>query len=120
MSRLLTNRIAKLEAKHKVAANRIVGVIGGEYGRLIPDPDKPGYLKFSEHPLGFVAWALQQQTELQNELSRLFAEDAPQPAGITANVGTPNILAPLPEGKKRPRYIEINGEEIDALAHREN
>ncbi len=119
MSRLLTNRIAKLEAKHKVAANRIVGVIGGEYGRLIPDPDKPGYLKFSEPPGGFDAWALQQQTELQSELSRLLAEDAPQ-ASRPNNVGTPNSLAPLPKGKKRPRYIEMNGVEVDALALREN
>jgi len=115
----IKNRIAKLEAKRNANANRVVGVIGGAYGRLIVDPDKPGHLKFSEPPGGFDAWALQQQTELQNELSRLFAEDAPQ-ASRPNNVGTPNSLAPLPEGKKRPRFIEINGEEIDALAHREN
>lgn len=115
----IKNRIAKLEAKRNANANRVVGVIGGAYGRLIVDPDKAGHLKFSEPPGGFAEYARDQQSTLQTELSRLFAEDAPQ-ASHPNNLGTPNSLAPLPEGKKRPRYIEINGVEVDALALREN
>ena len=57
-----------------------------------------------------------QQAELQEQLrgfAALLGEDDPQ-AEAPAIVGN-DRLAPLPAGKKRPRYIEAHGREIDAF-----
>lgn len=79
----LKSRIERLEAKHKVDAEKVVAKVGGEYGHLVVDPDKPGHLIFSQPPGGFKAYAKTQQAELQAELLRLFAnttDEDPQPS----------------------------------------
>ncbi|KKN68594.1 hypothetical protein LCGC14_0449550 [marine sediment metagenome] len=120
MTAALKARVARLEARHKAANDKPKGIIGGEYGHLIPNPDKPGHLMFSQPPGGFAEYARAQQNALQSELRTFFADMIePQPEGIPAIVGT-EPLAPLPKNKKRARYIEVNGVELDALALRGN
>ncbi|WP_276714996.1 hypothetical protein [Pseudooceanicola nitratireducens] len=112
-------RIERLEAKRQ-AAPELIGVIGGAYGQLVPNPDKPGHLMFSQPPGGFEAYALKQQSDLQAQLRELLGDAAGKNTNAPHIVGTPNTIAPLPEGKKRPRYIEVNGEEIDTLDLKRN
>jgi hypothetical protein len=113
MSRLLTNRIAKLEAKHRKDTAKVVGIIGSRFGHMIVDPGKPGHLKWAEPPGGFDAWALQQQRALQVELAALSLTDAPQPKAPN-NVGTvANNPAPLKPGQKQPNFVHLaDGTEI--------
>lgn len=124
MTAALKARVLKLEAKHKAAAGKPKGTIGGEYGRLIVDPDKPGYLKFSEPPGGFADYAKAQQNALQAELRTIFADmtdDMPKTKAERLPIIVGNdALAPIPDGKRRARYVEINGVEIDTLALRKN
>lgn len=74
MNRSIAARVARLEARHKSAADKPKGVIGCEYGHLIVDPDKPGHLKRSEPPGGFAKFAATQQFELQADLKRLLQD----------------------------------------------
>lgn len=67
----LKGRVARLDAKHRIDASQVKGVIASRFGHLVPDPDKPGHLKLSEHPDGFEAWAASQQNALQVELVAL-------------------------------------------------
>ncbi len=118
MTAALKSRVARLEARHKAATDKPKGAIGGTYGQLVPNPNKPGYLMFSHPPEGFAAFAANQQSDLQALLRELADEPAPKhPAGIVSKTSS---LAPIKPGKKRARYIEINGVEIDALALRGN
>ena len=120
MTAALKARVARLESRHKAASDKPKGVIGGEYGHLVPNPEKPGHLMFSQPPGGFAEYARNQQNALQSELRTIFANmNEPQPEGIPAIVGN-EPLAPLPKNKKRARYIEVNGVELDALALRGN
>ena len=117
-------RIERLEAKHKTDANRVVGVIGSRFGHMIVDPDKPGHLKWAEPPGGFAEYARNQQNALQAELRTIFADMTDNMPKTKAErlpiiVGN-DALAPIPDGKRRARYIEINGVEIDTLALRKN
>jgi hypothetical protein len=57
----------------------------------------------------------QQKNQLMADFARyaaLLGEEDPQDAQAPGIVGTP---APLKPGKKRPRYLEIHGREIDAF-----
>ena len=122
MSRSLAARITRLEAKHRKDAAKVVGLIGGGVKPYVEEVDGILHLRFPETPTGepFEVVALRQQRALQDELNALELTDAPQPKPqASRNVGKDH-LAPLARDKKRPRYIEINGVEIDALAHREN
>lgn len=113
MTRSLATRLERLEAKHRSEATKPKGVIGGNYGRLVLDPAKPGHLKWSHPPGGFAEFARKQQADLQADLLRLFADtidDGQSPAIVDTEP-----LAPLPKGKKRPRYLEINGREVDTF-----
>ncbi|EAQ26706.1 hypothetical protein [Roseovarius sp. 217] len=112
MTAALKARVLKLEAKHKAAAGKPKGTIGGAYGRLIVDPDKPGYLKFSEPPGGFAEYARSQQNALQAELRTILGDDAPQ-AKAPTNVGIVNDAAPLKPGQKQPNFVHLrDGTEI--------
>ncbi|WP_138923766.1 hypothetical protein [Sulfitobacter sp. BSw21498] len=121
MTAALKSRLARLEAKHKSAADKPKGVIGGRFnGSFIEEVDGVLYLRREEPPGGFAEYARNQQNALQAELRTIFADmNEPQPEGIPAIVGN-EPLAPLPKNKKRARYIEINGVELDALALRGN
>lgn len=112
----LKSRIERLEAKHKVDAEKVIGTIGGEYGRLIVDPDKPGHLSFSQPPGGFAEYARDQQNALQAELRTILADmtdDAPQ-AKAPPNVGiVANNPAPLKPGQKAKNFVHLSdGTEI--------
>lgn len=115
MNRGFASRVARLEAKHLKDANKVVGIVASRFGHMIVDPDKPGHLKWAEHPLGFEAWALKQQSELQAELRTIFADmtdDAPQ-AKAPTNVGMVNNPAPLKPGQKPKNFIYLaDGTEI--------
>jgi hypothetical protein len=109
----LAARIAKLEAKRNANANRVIGVIGSRFGQMVEDPDKPGHLKWAEHPLGFEAWATKQQADLQHELSILFDEDHEPKTSHPHNVGNNDNAAPLKPGQKAKNFIYLaDGTEI--------
>jgi hypothetical protein len=116
----LKTRIERLQAKHKVNAEKVVGVIGGIAANKIETKDGVFHLRFAESPTGepFAEYALKQQSELQNLLRELGDTEAPQ-YDAPEIVGTDN-LAPLPAGKKRSRYLEINGREVDRLNLKRN
>ena len=87
---------------------------------VIPFRFDPTTRRFSSDPSAddFAVMAYRQQTELQTMIARMTA-DVEEPTEAPAIVGTEQ-LAPLPAGVKRPRFIEINGQEFDAQALRRN
>lgn len=112
----LKARIERLQAKQSVAAKVLgVSVDGTPMWREVMRDGVLHCLPRYEHD----EWAercRQQQAELQEQL-RGFAVllgEAEVDAKASGIVGT-NHLAPLPKGKKRPRYVEIHGREIDAF-----
>lgn len=88
MTRALAARLSKLEAARN-AAPKVVGVIGGEYGGLIVDPENPGRLIRVEPPGGFAEFCRRQQAELIATLTAFAeqddAEEQPAPVGIAAS-----------------------------------
>ena len=117
MSRSLAARVARLEAKHRKDANRVVGVIGGLPETYVEEIDGVLYLRRPETPTGqpFVEYARNQQNALQAELLRLFAnttDEDPQPKA-PPNVGIVNNPAPLKPGEKPKNFIHLaDGTEI--------
>ncbi|MBU2937019.1 MULTISPECIES: hypothetical protein [Pacificibacter] len=113
MNRGFASRVARLEARHRKDAAKVVGIIWSRFGHMIFDPDKSGHLKWGEPPGGFDAWALQQQNTLQAELRTILGNDAPQPKAPTI-VGTiANNPAPLKPGQKQPNFVHLaDGTEI--------
>ncbi len=114
MTRNLAARIDRLEAAKRVAVKVLgVSVDGTPMWREVMRDGVLHCLPRYEHD----EWAERcryQQAELQEQLrgfAALLGEEDPQ-TDAPAIVGT---LAPLPAGKKRPRYIEIHGREIDAF-----
>ncbi|WP_349035754.1 hypothetical protein [Pseudotabrizicola sp. 4114] len=115
MTRNLAARIDRLEAAKRVAVKVLgVSVDGTPMWREVMRDGVLHCLPRYEHD----EWAERcrtQQAELQEQLrgfAALLGED-PQ-AEAPAIVGN-DRLAPLPAGKKRPRYLEIQGREIDAF-----
>ena len=112
----LKARIERLQAKQNVAAKVLgVSVDGTPMWREVMRDGVLHCLPRYEHD----EWAERcrtQQAELQEQLrgfAALLGEDDPQ-AEAPAILGNER-LAPLPAGKKRPRYIEAHGREIDAF-----
>lgn len=117
MTRNLAARIDRLEAAKRVAVKVLgISVDGTPMWREVMRDGVLHCLPRYEHD----EWAERcrmQQAELQEQLRRfaaLLGEEDPQ-AEAPAIVGN-DRLAPLPAGKKRPRFIEIHGREIDAFA----
>ncbi|WP_184568308.1 hypothetical protein [Sulfitobacter undariae] len=117
MSAALKARVLKLEARHKAAADKPTGVIGGLPETYVEEVDGVLYLRRPETPTGqtFVEYARKQQQELQAELLRLFAnttDEAPQPKA-PPHVGIVNNPAPLKPGEKPKNFIHLaDGTEI--------
>jgi hypothetical protein len=116
MTRNLAARIDRLEAAKRVAVKVLgVSVDGTPMWREVMRDGVLHCLPRYEHD----EWAERcrhQQAELQEQLcgfAALLGDDEPQAEapGIVGN----DRLAPLPAGKKRPRYIEAHGREIDAF-----
>lgn len=116
MTRNLAARIDRLEAAKRVVPKVLgVSVDGTPMWREVMRDGVLHCLPRYEHDV----WAERcrtQQADLQEQLrgfAALLGEDDPQ-AEAPATVGN-DRLAPLPAGKKRPRYIEAHGREIDAF-----
>ena len=115
MTRNLAARIDRLEAAKRVAPKVLgISVDGTPMWREVMRDGVLHCLPRFEHD----EWAERcrtQQADLQQALrgyaALLGEEDTPDAPAI---VGTER-LAPLPAGKKRPRYIEAHGREIDAF-----
>jgi hypothetical protein len=114
MSRNLAARIDRLEAAKRVAVKVLgISVDGTPMWREVMRDGVLHCLPRYEHE----EWAERcrtQQAELQEQLrgfAALLGEEDPK-AEAPGIVGT---LAPLKPGKKRPRYLEIHGREIDAF-----
>lgn len=117
MTRNLAARIERLEAAKRVAVKVLgISVDGTPMWREVMRDGVLHCLPRYEHD----EWAERcrhQQAELQEQLrgfAALLGEEDPQ-AEAPAIVGNER-LAPLPAGKKRPRYMEIHGREIDAFS----
>ncbi len=111
----LKSRIERLEAKHKVDDEKVVGAIGGLPETYVEEIDGVLYLRRPATPTGepFADFALKQQSELLALLREL--GDAEDPQNAAPDIVSTIHIAPLPNGKKRPRYFEIHGREIDAF-----
>ena len=117
----LKARIERLQAKYKAEDGRVLGVIGYCDSQNWPKWDGKGpfiggiggvRFKLGE----FAGRCFLQQQQLMADVARYAAflgEEDPQ-AEAPAHVGN-DRLAPLPAGKKRTRYMEIHGREIDAF-----
>ena len=111
----LKARIERLQAKQRVALKVLgVSVDGTPMWREVMRDGVLHCLPRYEHD----EWAERcrhQQAELQDQLRGFAAllgeEDTPAAPAIVGN----DRLAPLPAGKKRPRYFEAHGREIDAF-----
>lgn len=118
MTRNLAARIDRLEAGKRVAVKVLgVSVDGTPMWREVMRDGVLHCLPRYEHD----EWAERcrhQQAELQEQLRGFAAllgeEDTPDAPANVGNVGNER-LAPLPAGKKRPRYFEAHGREIDAF-----
>lgn len=116
MTRNLAARIDRLEAAKRVAVKVLgVSVDGTPMWREVMRDGVLHCLPRYEHD----EWAERcrtQQAELQEQLrgfAALLGEEDPQADAQASDiVGTP---APLKPGKKRPRYLEVHGREIDAF-----
>ena len=75
----LKNRVARLDAKHRMETGKVVGVIGGTPEPYVEEVDGVLHLRFPETPTGepFEVVALRQQRALQDELNALELTDAP-------------------------------------------
>ncbi|WP_143542827.1 hypothetical protein [Cereibacter azotoformans] len=112
----LKARIERLQAKQNVAAKVLgVSVDGTPMWREVMRDGVLHCLPRYEHD----EWAERcrhQQAELQEQLRGFAAllgeEDTPDAPAIVGN----DRLAPLPAGKKRPRFFEAHGREIDAFS----
>ena len=73
MTAALKARVARLEARHKAAADKPKGVIGGLPKTYVEEVDGVLYLRRPETPTGqpFAEYARNQQNALQAELLRL-------------------------------------------------
>lgn len=115
MTRNLAARIDRLEAAKRVVRKVLgISVDGTPMWREVMRDGVLHCLPRYEHD----EWAERcrhQQAELQEQLrgfaTLLGEEDTPEAPAIVGN----DRLAPLPAGKKRPRYLEINGREVDRL-----
>lgn len=86
MTRSLAARLSKLEAARN-AAPKVIGIIGGQYGGLIVDPDRPGYLRSKMTHDHFCEFSRRQQTELQAQIAELLAGMDDAEEETTAHVG---------------------------------
>lgn len=121
MTRNLAARIERLEARHRIGATKVLGVLNYCDSQNWPVWDGKGSfigviggVRFN--PGEFTERCFLQQKQLMADVARYAAqlgEEDPQAEapGIVGN----DRLAPLPAGKKRPRYLEIHGREIDAF-----
>ena len=114
MTRNLAARIDRLEAAKRVAVKVLgISVDGTPMWREVMRDGVLHCLPRYEHD----EWAERcrtQQAELQEQLrgfAALLGEEDTQ-AEVPAIVGT---LAPLKPGKKRPRFFQAHGREIDAF-----
>lgn len=75
MTRGLSARLSKLEARHKSAADKPKGVIGGLPNTYVEQIDGVLHQRRPETPTGqtFAQFARKQQADLQAELVRIFA-----------------------------------------------
>lgn len=119
MSRVLASRIAKLEAKRKppqpkpfYVVGKVIakdGVFFDGLGLPIPNPGE---------------WQAKARLQQENLLRALneYADQFDEEGNSDGRDTSPHVgieLAPLLPGKtKRPRFIEIDGQEIDAEAWR--
>lgn len=117
MSAAMKARVLKLEARHKAAADKPKGIIGGLPETYAEEVDGVLYLRRPATPTGqpFAEYARNQQNALQAELLRLFAnttDEDPQPKA-PPNVGIANNPAPLKPGQKQPKFVHLaDGTEI--------
>lgn len=125
MTRNLAARLERLEAA-KRSPSKITGILNYCDSQGWPQWDgvhRPGIQVICV--IGGVrtppeAWpevCASQQAELQKTLrgyAALLGQEDERRAEAPAIVGNER-LAPLPAGKKRPRYIEAHGREIDAF-----
>ncbi|MFN3723658.1 MAG: hypothetical protein ACK4VZ_11475 [Paracoccaceae bacterium] len=125
MSRLLAARVAKLEARHRIDATKVIGVLN--YCDSQGWPRWDGVHRPGVQVIGVIGgtripredWpevCAAQQQSLMAELAgyaALLGDDEPQ-ADAPAFVGTvKDKPAPLPEGKKRAAYIYVGEKEIE-------
>ena len=112
MTRALAARIERLEARHRIDAAKVRGIIGGLAEPYVEEIDGVLHLIRPETPTGepFVVWGYRQQRELQDLLASLADTEAPQDAEAPGIVGT---LAPLKPGQKVRKFIHLpDGTEI--------
>lgn len=88
----LKSRIERLEVKHKVDAEKVVGVIGLRFHPTIEIVDGVAYQRPAITPDEFSAFAWQQQSELRRELIAIMGNDAPQAERAPQSVGTLGCL----------------------------
>jgi len=116
VSRLLAARVAKLEAAKRIPA-RVLGVSvdGTPMWREVMRDGVLHCLPRYEHEEWAESWR-QQQSQLMAELAGyavLLDEEDPQP-DAPAFVGTvKDNPAPWPESRKRPKFVEVAGKEIE-------
>ncbi|MBR2572862.1 MAG: hypothetical protein IKE14_00900 [Loktanella sp.] len=115
MSRAIAARIERLEAAKRIT-KKVRGIIGGLPEPYVEEIGGVLYLRRPETPTreAFVPWAERQQATLQAQLRELFAnKEDPQP-DARAFVGTvKDQIAPWPEERKRPKFVEVAGKEIE-------
>lgn len=113
MTRNLAARIERLEARHRINATKVKGIIGGLAEPYIEEINGVLHLIRPETPTGepFVVWGYRQQRELQDLLASLADTEAPQDAEARPGiVGTP---APLKPGQKARNFVQLpDGTEI--------
>ena len=88
----LKSRIERLEVKHKVDAEKVVGVIDLRFHPTIEIVDGVAYQRPAITPDEFSAFAWQQQSELRRELIAIMGNDAPQTERAPQSVGTLGCL----------------------------
>lgn len=118
MTRNLAARIDRLEAAKRVVPKVLgISVDGTPMWREVMRDGVLHCLPRYEHD----EWAERcryQQAELQEQLrgfAALLGEEDPQAEAQAPGIVGNDRLAPLPAGKKRTRYLEINGREVDTF-----
>ena len=117
----LKARIERLQAKHKAEDGRVLGVIGYCDSQNWPawKGEGPfigviGGVRFK--PGEFEGRCLLQQQSLMADVARYAAQlgEDPQAEAPPAFVGkTKDAVAPWPEDRKRPKFVEVAGKEIE-------